>query len=88
MANYITVNGDENKTLYNYPVDLIKSVEDSNGNIIKLPIISSISSSSLDRFTIKSTAVKYYKVRGNGSEINLTIDLPEKTGVVIYRDNY
>ena len=38
-----------------------------------------------DSFLIKSTGVKYYKIEGGGVETSLTIDLPERIGVVIYK---
>ncbi len=37
-------------------------------------------------FSIKSTAVKYFKIEGNGSEVSLEINMNEDTGVIIYND--
>ena len=36
-------------------------------------------------FEIKPNAVKYYRINGTGSSVNLSIDLPEKTGVIVVR---
>lgn len=38
-------------------------------------------------FSVKSTAVKYFKIEGNGSNVSLEVEgLAEDTGVAIYRD--
>ncbi len=36
-------------------------------------------------FQIRSNAVKYYRINGTGSSVDLSIDLEEKTGVIIVR---
>lgn len=39
------------------------------------------------RFSIKSTAVKYFKIEGNGADVSLQVDnLNEDTGIIIFND--
>lgn len=60
--------------VYNYSVAL-------NSN----PAMNQISSSGTSGFKIKSSAVKYYIIEGDGSAVNLTVDLPTRMGITIYR---
>ena len=54
-------------------------------NLSNEPEITTIDGSVSNNFSLKSTAVKYFKIEANGSDVNLEIDLSEDTGVVIYK---
>ncbi|MFN2364583.1 MAG: hypothetical protein ABR596_09805, partial [Halarsenatibacteraceae bacterium] len=75
LSNYID---GENVGDYNY----------SRFNLAEKPAIEArIDGSFSGNFSLKSTAVKYFEIEGNGAEVSLELEnMNEDTGVIIYHD--
>ncbi|MGM0369600.1 MAG: hypothetical protein ACQEP9_04225 [Bacillota bacterium] len=69
--------------------NLSSDLSDQYGYSLPLPTNpaqETISESSLEDFEVDSTAIKYYEIEGDGSQVDLTINnLNAETGVILYR---
>jgi hypothetical protein len=72
LANQI-YNKDNIKEKYQYPIDFETT-----------PLFQRVVGSNTSNFTLRSTAVKYFKIIGDGSEVTLELDLATDAGVVTY----
>ncbi|WP_018249114.1 InlB B-repeat-containing protein [Orenia marismortui] len=59
---------------YTYPTDLGAK-----------PSIEEITASTSIQFVVNSNAVKYFRIKGAGKEVELNLELAEDTGIVIYK---
>ena len=51
------------------------------------PVQERISGSSTEEFKVDSTAIKYYEIEGDGSQVDLKINnLNAETGVIFYQN--
>jgi hypothetical protein len=70
--------------------NLSSNLSDQYGYSLSLPTNLDqdvITGTSIDDFKVDSTAIKYYQIEGDGSQVNLKIDnLNTDTGVILYRN--
>ncbi len=83
LCNYIT--GLEINNRYSYGMDnTYYSGSLSPVNFTALPFVIQATASGSGDFSVNNTAVQYFTIIGDGSEVDISIQLNTKTGVIVY----